>query len=180
MSETLNLTKGQSLDLKKADGSNISKVRVGISYDPADANAPAMDLDLFAHHKGEGKTAFFNAPNAITGVELGEDNRTGEGEGDDETVKLDATKTSDGTIVIAVNIYDAVSRGQNFGQAKNAKATVYNDESGEVIATFPITENGGDNTALIVAEIKDTGDNYVFTAVGRFLKGDINEVVAAM
>lgn len=178
--EALVLTKGETLSLKKEDGSNVSKIRVGISYDPADANAPAMDLDLVVHHKESRKTAYFGNKTAIEGVQLSDDNRTGEGEGDDEFAKLDATKTADGKYVVFVNIYNAEAKGQNFGQTKNAKATVYNDETGAVIATFPITENGGENTALIIADVTDSGDNYVFKARGDFLKGDINQVIASI
>jgi stress response protein SCP2 len=48
------------------------------------------------------------------------------------------------------------------------------------LAEFKISENGGDHTALIVGTITDAGNTYKFTADGRYINGDINEVVASI
>ena len=171
----LNIEKGQSLSLVKPDGSSIQKIRVGLSWDTADVGRN-VDLDLFVIHKQSKKVAFFNDKTAIQGVILSDDNQTGEGEGDDEFTQLDATKTDDGDYYIAVNIYDAKARNQSFNLVKNAKATIYNDETNSAIATYTISQDGGQNTGLIVANLKDTGGKYDFTALGEYLAGDINEV----
>lgn len=179
--KTLTLTKGQTLNLKKEDGTtNVSKIRAELSYDPAEAGQAAMDLDIVVVHKESETVAYYNAPKAIEGVELSADNRTGEGEGADEFAKLDATKTSDGTYVILADIHEAAENGQNLSMVKNAKVTIIDEETGAAVAEFPLTENGGDNTGIILAEIKDSGDNYAFTAVGRYVKGDLNALIAAI
>lgn len=177
---SVNLTKGQSLDLKKADGTAISKIRVGLSWDAKTTDGADMDLDLFVVDKGTKKVAFFNEKTAIKGIKLGDDNRTGAGDGDDETVEMDATQSDDGVYAICVNIYDAVAKAQTFATVNNAKAKVYNAETNEVLAEYPITENGGSNTALLVGEVTDAGSNYSFKAVGTYLTGDINAVVASL
>ena len=176
----LDLSKGQSLDLKKADGTAISKIRVGLSWDAEPQNGRDVDVDLFIHDKVRKATAYFWAKNAIKGVTLGDDNLTGAGDGDDEFALLDATQSEDGDYVIAINIYEASSRNQKLSGVKNAKATVYNAETNEVLATYSIQENGGENTGIIVWVVTDSGNAYKFTAKGDFVTGDINTIVASL
>lgn len=173
-----NLVKGQVHNLVKADGSAIAKIRVGLSWDVSEGiNA---DLDLFVVQKGTGAIAFFNDKKAIAGIELGADNLTWEGDGDDETCEMDGHKTVDGTYVVCVNIYNGKNKGQSFEHVNNAKATVYNSETNEKLAEYKITENGWSHTALIVGHIVDTGEFYSFHAKGDFIDGDINQVAASI
>lgn len=174
----VNLAKGVPLDLKKSDGSNLAKARVGLSWDVSEGKS--VDLDLFVIAPDKQTVAFYNQRDAIVGVQLSEDNRTGEGEGDDEFVKMDATQTSDGVYTLALNIFDAVAKGQSFADVKNAKATVYNDETNDVLGTFEIAATGGTHTALIVGTVTDSGNSYVFTPKGDYIDGDINQVVASL
>lgn len=176
--QVVNLVKGQSIDLKKADGTSISKIRIGLSWDVSEGSN--MDLDLFVVAKQTKVIAYFNAKDSIKGIKLGADNLTGEGDGDDETVDMDATQSDDWVYAICVNIYDAVARSQSFSGVKNASARVYNADTNEVIAEYAITENGGAHTALIVGEVTDTGDNYAFKAVGTYLNGSITDVSASL
>jgi stress response protein SCP2 len=169
--EALVLTKGQTLELKKEDGSAISKVRVGLSWD-VKAGVTA-DLDLFVIHKETKNVAYFGNKTAIKGFKLSDDNRTGAGDGDDEFVEADATSSDDGTYVVCLNVYNA---GPTFKDIANAKVSVYDSATNAVLATFAITEDGGENNALIVGELKDSGNSYSFTAKGTFLKGDIQQV----
>lgn len=176
--ENLVLSKGQEVSLIKEDGSAVSKIRVGLSWDISAGNN--VDLDLFVVEKTTKKVAYFNDKTAIKGITLGADNLTGEGDGDDETVEMDATQSEDGVYVIAINIYSAKSRTQTLAMVNNAKATVYDSTNNKVLATFALTENGGDNTGIIVGEVTDSGNNYSFKAVGTFVNGDINEIRASV
>lgn len=177
----LTLTKNESLSLKKADGSNLSKVRVGAAWDPQEGKS--VDIDLFVIAPGATtleQVAFFNNRTGLKGVVLSEDNRTGEGDGDDESVKMDATQTSDGVYTVALNIYDANAKGQSFANIKNAKATVYNDETNEVIATFDVSGSGSNHDSLILGTLTDAGDSYVFTAKGDYVYGNIEDVMKSI
>lgn len=175
----LNLVKGQSVPLTKTDGTAISKIRVGLSWDVASIGQ-AVDLDLSIAHKETKNVAFYNARNAINWVELSEDNRTWEGDWDDEFAILDATKTADWEYIVFINIFDAVSRWQAFNLVNNAKVTVYNAETNEALVSYSVTENGWANTALIVCSLKDSGDKYDFTAKWDFVNWNINEIVASL
>lgn len=168
----LNLAKNQALDLKKPDGSSLSKVRVGVSWDVA-AGIDA-DLDLFVVSPSK-EVAFFGNKTAISGIQLSDDNRTGAGDGDDEFAKFDATVTTDGVYTLCINSYT----GTTFDKVSNAKATVYNDETNEVLATFELAQ-GATNTGIIVGTLTDAGNWYVFTAKGDFVNGDINEITASI
>ena len=176
----LNLEKGQTVDLKKEDGSNVSKVRVGVSWDAGEQNGRNVDVDLFVVQKAPRTIAYFGAKKAISGIELGGDNLTGAGDGDDETAEFDATVTADGEYVVAINIYDAKSRGQKFSGVLNLSVRVYDTTNNKTLVEYKVTENGGDHTALIVGTITDAGDTYKFTANGTFVDGDINEVSASI
>jgi tellurium resistance protein TerD len=175
----LNIEKGQSISLVKPDGTIIQKIIVGLSWDTAEIGQN-VDLDLFVIHKQSQKVAFFNDKTAIKGVLLSDDNLTGEGEGVDEFTRLDATQTDDGDYYICINIHSATSRNQSFNLVKNAKATIYNDAMTHPLANYPISQDGGRNTALIVANVKDSGGKYEFIALGEYIIGDINEVAQAI
>lgn len=176
--QTINMEKGQTIDLKKEDWASIAKIRVGLGWDVSEWKT--MDLDLFVVRKSDKKVAYFNERNALTGVLLSEDNLTGEGDGDDEFAVFNAPAMPDGTYVVCLNIYNGRQKGQSFSNVQNAVANVYNHETNEVIATFKVTENGGDNTALVVGEIEDMGDYLKFTAKTDYINGSIEEVVNSL
>lgn len=172
--EAVSLVKGQTVDLKKADGTLISKIRVGAGWDVGDTGA---DVDLFVVQKNPKTIAFFNAKTAIAGIKLGADNLTGEGEGDDETADFDATVSVDGEYFVCLNIYSGAA---TFGQVKNLSARVYNSETNEILASQNITENGGSNNGIILGVIKDIGNAYTYTAIGDYVNGDINQIAASI
>jgi len=173
----MNLQKWASLDLTKKDGSVLSKVRVGLARDVADDRD--IDLDLFIVAKdtaGSKKTAYFNNKKAIEGVFLSEDNLTGEGDGDDEFAILDAKITPDGEYFVCVNIYTSWIK---FAEVKNPVATIYDDATNDVIASFKCGE-GWANNALIVGKLEDRWDSYKFTAMWDYVNGDIQEVTKSL
>lgn len=136
----INLTKGQNVRIDKG----VQKVKVGLSWDTSQSGQD-VDLDVLAielDNKTDGKcisdefVVFYNStkktaqgkptdPNEAV-IHSG-DNRTGEGEGDDETIEVDFSKVDPRVqaILFVVNIYDAANRRQNFGQVKNPRARLY-------------------------------------------------------
>lgn len=176
----MNLSKGQSIQLTKTDGTAMQKIRVGLSWDVASVGKN-VDLDVSVVQTGaEKKVAFFNDRAAISGVSLSEDNRTGQGAGEDEFAKFDATKTADGEYFICVNIYEAKERMQGFNLVSNAKALIINEETGAVLAEYKLTEDGGTHSGVIIGSITDTGSTYTFNAKGTFVNGDILEISSAI
>jgi len=112
-------------------------------------------------------------------VVLDEDNTTGEGDGPDESIDFylkvpegntEVTKSltdTDATeIPIVVDIYDAVSRGQNFGQVRNAAVKVV--ANGVVLIEYDLGEDYATETAVVVGMLyrKDTDSPWKFKAIG--------------
>src|SRR5258708_7612597 len=110
--DKLNLKKGESLDLKKSAPS-ITNAIIGAGWDVnKEENGKSFDLDLSAALVGtDGKAkdvVFFNNDTA-QGVAHTGDNLTGEGEGDDEQIKLDLKAIAADVVklVFIVNIFEA-------------------------------------------------------------------------
>ena len=83
------------------------------------------------------------------------DNRTGNGDGDDEqiVVQLDRLPPAVQKIAVTVTIHGAQVRRQSFGQVGNALIRIANDETGRGAARFDLTENSSTETAMVFAEL---------------------------
>jgi len=125
----ITLNKGGNLSLSKTDPS-LTQVLVGLGWDARATDGVDFDLDasaflLGANDKvrGEHDFIFYNQPRSPEGsVEHTGDNRTGAGDGDDESLKIDLTRLPADVqkIIFTVTIHDAEARRQNFGQVQNA------------------------------------------------------------
>ena len=108
------------------------------------------------------------------------DNRTGDGDGDDEVILLDLSKVPADVkkIAITVTIYDAQARHQNFGQVSNAyvrvaKMSNENDMTGVEELRFDLVEEFSIETAIVVCEIYKNGNDWKFNAVGAGYSGGL-------
>lgn len=184
---TLNLVKGEKIDLTKAHA-GLAVICIGGGWDiNAQAeNAGNYDLDIFAvgldaaKKPISGLVTFFGQKNGIPGVELDKDNLTGEGDGDDETitVKLAEIPSTVDSIVFAINIYSAKARNQRFGMVQNSFVRVYNQTNNEELAKFDLGEDYGAKTGVIAAKLYRHNGEWKFEAIGEGVDGDINEIIA--
>ena len=87
------------------------------------------------------------------------DNLTGEGEGDDESIKVNlAGLPADvDKVAFPVSIYDAEARSQSFGQVRNAFIRVVNDANGTELARYDLTEDASTETAMVFGELYRNG-----------------------
>lgn len=186
----LTLSKGQNLSLTKTAPA-LKIARLGLGWDTRSTAGAAFDLDASAILVGDnGKVrsdadfVFYNQMGDVTlsdgrnfdperaSVMYQGDNRTGEGDGDDEQVVLDLTKvpTNIARIVFTVSIHEAELRGQNFGQVRNAYIRLVNDEMPEPdneIVRYDLSEDASTMTALIFAEVYRHNGEWKFKAVGQ-------------
>jgi tellurium resistance protein TerD len=113
---------------------------------------------------------FFNNASTPDGnvVHTG-DNKTGEGEGDDEVIKVDLSTVPQDVdkITVAVSIYDAEPRGQSFGQVRNAFIRVVNQANGQEITRYDLSEDSSTETAMIFGVLYRNGAEWKFRAVGQ-------------
>ncbi|POH59413.1 TerD family protein [Arthrobacter glacialis] len=173
---SLTLSKGNNLSLTKADP-GLSKAVVGLGWDPRTTSGEAFDLDASALLVGSnGKVRnnddfiFYNQLEAKDGSvkHLG-DNRTGEGDGDDEQILIDLNAVSADIerVIIVVSIDQADARRQNFGQVRDAYCRVVNQDNDIEIVRYDLSEDAASETTMVFSEIYRNGAEWKFRAVGQ-------------
>ncbi|MGA7204740.1 MAG: TerD family protein [Specibacter sp.] len=173
---SLTLSKGSNLSLTKADP-GLSKAMIGLGWDPRTTSGEAFDLDASALLIGKnGKVRsnddfiFYNQLEAKDGSVIHQgDNRTGEGEGDDEQILINLTMVSPDVerVVIVVSIDQADARRQNFGQVRDAFCRVVNQDTDTEIVRYDLSEDAASETSMVFAEIYRNGAEWKFRAVGQ-------------
>lgn len=172
----VSLSKGGNVSLTKA-APNLTAVVVGLGWDVRSTTGTDFDLDASAIGLGADKKAlsdqhfvFFNNLKTPDGsIEHTGDNLTGEGEGDDEQIKVDlaAVPPNVDSIVFPVSIYDADARSQSFGQVRNAFIRVVNQADNNELARYDLTEDASTETAMVFGELYRNGAEWKFRAVGQ-------------
>ena len=173
---SVSLNKGGNVSLSK-EAPGLRAVVVGLGWDARTTSGADFDLDASALMLNpSGKIVsdqhfiFFNNLKSPDGsVEHTGDNLTGEGEGDDEQIKvnLSAVPPDVDRIVFPVSIYDAEGRGQNFGQVRNAFIRVVNQDGDAEITRYDLSEDASTETAMIFGELYRNAGEWKFRAVGQ-------------
>jgi tellurium resistance protein TerD len=181
----VSLAKGGNVSLSRAAPS-LKKILVGLGWEARVTTGDDYDLDVSAFLLSEsGKVKsdddfiFYNQLKSKCGsVEHNGDNRTGDGDGDDETmtVNLEKVPVSVKRIVFCVTIDDAERRRQNFGQVSDSFMRIVNLESDAEIARFDLTEDYSTETAMIFGEIYRHNDEWKFKAVGQGFAGGLESM----
>ena len=178
----VSLVKGGNVSLTK-EAPSMNVALVGLGWDARVTDGQAFDLDASVFLVDEnGKVlsdshfVFYNNTTSPDGaVQHQGDNRTGEGDGDDEQVKIDLTKVAADVkkLVLAVTIHEADSRKQNFGMVSNSFMRVVNNDNGSEIARFDLSEDASTETAMILGELYRHGAEWKFKAVGQGFAGGL-------
>ena len=174
----VSLSKGGNVSLSKEAGSaGLTAVLVGLGWDARSTTGVEFDLDASAIACGtNGKVlsdnhfVFFNNTKSPDGsIEHMGDNRTGEGEGDDEQIKVNLAGVGADVdkIVFPVSIYEAEARSQNFGQVRNAFIRVVNQADERELARFDLSEDASTETAMVFGELYRHGTEWKFRAIGQ-------------
>lgn len=185
----INLQKGQRISLEKvAPGLVAGFLGLGWDVNPTDTGGD-FDLDasvflLGANDKllSDKHLIFYNnltSPDPDQSVKLMGDNRTGEGEGDDEGMIIDLRKVPADIqkIVITVTIYDADKRGQNFGQVRNAYVRLVDVQTKQEVLRYDLEEDFSVETALIMAELYRKDGEWRINAVGAGYQGGLDALL---
>ena len=178
----VSLNKGGNVSLSK-EAPGLNRILIGLGWDTRATDGADYDLDasLFmlsadGRVRSDADFIFYNNLKSSDGsVEHTGDNLTGEGEGDDEAIKVTVTSvpTDVDKLVVAVTIHDAQTRGQNFGQVENAFIRIVNDENNVEIARYDLSEDASVETAMIFGEVYRHGDEWKFRAVGQGYTGGL-------
>ncbi|MDR1484176.1 MAG: TerD family protein [Planctomycetaceae bacterium] len=177
----ISLVKGQKISLEKEGGNGLSKIAMGLGWDVARpkgifglfSRTPAIDLDatciLFDSAKNVIDTVWFQQLRSKDGsITHSGDNRTGEGEGDDETIFVDLSRVPANvtSLVFTINSFT----GQTFNQIENAFCRLVNLANKQEIAKYTLS-GGGNVTAQIMSKVYRHNNEWKMAAIGEPANG---------
>ncbi|MGL5415480.1 MAG: TerD family protein [Clostridium sp.] len=187
--DMLNLKKNDMLNLTKKDPT-LTRIMIGAGWDVVkkgffNFGAKDFDLDLTAFlldndDKVIRKGVVYFGEQKSKGIMLHGDNLTGEGDGDDEkiTVELNNLPSDCKKVLFSVIIYQGAERKQSFSGVKNAYVRVLNRDKGDIeMCRYNLSEDGGENTAILFAELEKENNEWHFKAKGEFLKANLQSLV---
>jgi tellurium resistance protein TerD len=183
----VSLQKGQKVDLTKTNP-GLQNIVVGLGWDVNKYDGGQdfdLDASVFLLNK-EGKVEsdkdfiFFNNKEGGNGsVVHSGDNKTGEGDGDDEQVKVNLSTVPANVekIAFTITIHEAEARNQNFGQVSNSFVRIVNGDNDEELIRYDLGEDFSIETATVVAELYRHGGEWKFSAVGSGFSGGLGALV---
>lgn len=185
----VSLSKGQRISLEKV-APGLSEIFVGLGWDTKATDGGFdfdLDASLFLLNSSEKLISdnhfiFYNnltSPDADKSVEHTGDNLTGDGDGDDEVIKINLKKVPDDVqkIVVVVTIHEAEERSQNFGQVDNAYVRIVDSKTGKEAARYDLTEDCSIETAMIMAELYRKNGDWRLNAVGAGYQGGLQALL---
>jgi len=189
MAMSISLQKGQRISLTKVAPSLVAAF-IGVGWDVNTTDTgDDFDLDASVFLLGSDEKIvsdkhfiFYNnlvSPDQDHSVKLLGDNRTGEGDGDDEGLIVDLRKVPPEVqkIVVTVTIYEADKRKQNFGQVNNAYVRMVDVQSKEEILRYDLSEDFSVETAVIMAQLYRQDDDWRVNAVGSGFEGGLQSLL---
>ncbi|CAA9465588.1 MAG: Tellurium resistance protein TerD [uncultured Rubrobacteraceae bacterium] len=178
----VSLSKGGNVSLSK-EAPGLKDIVIGLGWDTRSTDGSAFDLDasmfmLKTDEKVRTDSDFIFYNNKKSGdgsVEHLGDNTTGEGEGDDEQIKvnLDGVPQDVAKLSVGVTIHDADTRNQNFGMVSNAFIRVVNGSDNSEIARYDLSEDASTETAMLFGEVYRKDNEWKFKAIGQGFTGGL-------
>ncbi len=167
----------------------VTKFTVGLGWDVnEDSSDSDFDLDASVFMLGENKhlvadeffVFYHNLESPDGAAKHTGDNRTGEGDGDDESIKIDLTRIDPrvSELIFVVTIYDAEKHRQNFGQVSNSFIRIYNTENGEEIMRYELEEDFSVETSVEFGRLYRRNGEWRFGAIGQGRKANLADYVA--
>ena len=167
----INLSKGQKVDLTKGNP-GLKNIMVGLGWDVNAFDTGAdFDLDAAAFMLG----SYGNLEHPSASVKHMGDNRTGEGEGDDEELEVVLADVPSNVerIAFTVTIYEAEARRQNFGQVSNAYIRIVDKDTNQELIRYDLGEDFSIETAIVVGELYKHNGEWKFNAIGSGFQGGL-------
>jgi tellurium resistance protein TerD len=169
---SINLKKGNSFNLTKEEPT-LKKVMIGLGWDMSSNN---IDMDASAFMLGDNRKLpadeyfiFYNNLKSPDGaVQHTGDNRTGEGNGDDEMIltNLDLINPTITEILFLVTIHDAKARAHHFGMLQNAYIRIYDVEGKREVLRYTLDAERGNSSDMEFGKLHKTNNEWKFTALG--------------
>lgn len=183
----VSLSKGGKVSLAKvaADAGiqQLTKVVAGLAWDVNKYSGGGdFDLDASAFMCGangkvrtEADFIFYNQK-VGPGIEHMGDNRTGEGDGDDEQIVIDLTAVP--ADITEINFCVTIHTGQTFGMVENAKIRLFDQVTNKELVTYDLSEDYSCETALVFAKLYRHNGEWKFNAIGAGFSGGLAQLCA--
>ena len=179
----ISLKKGEKVDLTKRNP-GLQKIIIGLGWDinkfdtggAFDLDAAAFLLDASGKVASQEDFVFYgNLKHPSGAVQHLGDNRTGDGEGDDEQIKVDLSLVPANIekVAFTATIYEAEQRLQNFGQVSNAFISICNELTGEELTRYDLCEDFSIETAVLFGELYRHNGEWKFNAIGSGYQGGL-------
>lgn len=163
--------KGQTLEIKDKAGKALTNVYLGAGWDftgsPVDLDLVAACLDANGKLTAQTRLVYFG-DKTEPGIQLSEDNRSGEGDGDDESLVIDLAKVEADVHKIAFGI--VAYAGADLSTAKNVHFRVVDgvDASGTQVLEVPVSSAAAKQTVLHAGNIVRDGASWKIENVSAF------------
>jgi tellurium resistance protein TerD len=184
MAITLEKKKPFSINLEKPGLKNIV---AGLGWDEATINGKPVDCDVSVFLLGaNGKLVsdehfvFYNNLSSPDGsVTHTGDSQDGEGDGDDESIKIDLSKIDNSVefLYFAITIHESEGRGHHFGNVKNSYINIRNASDNSILCQYKLSESFDGQDSLIIASISRNGGNWNVEALGQAFAGGLNTLI---
>jgi tellurium resistance protein TerZ len=176
----ISLQKGQKISLEKEAGGGLTRIIMGLGWDSGKrgggllgglfgGGGSSVDLDasclMFDEAGNLLDTVWFRQLSSRDGsVQHTGDNLTGEGEGDDEQIRVElaAIPAQVKSLVFTVNNFS----GQDFSQVNNAFCRLVNGSDHREIARYDLSCQGS-HTAMVMAKVYRHGGEWKMHAIGE-------------
>jgi len=169
----VSLTKRQTVSLTKTGAAPLSRVTMGLGWDPARQGA-SIDLDAsviaFDARGSAVDKAWFMAKTALGGaIRHSGDNLTGEGEGDDEQIVVDLDRIPAGVVALMFTVTSF--GGQTFNEIRSAFCRLV-DANGAELVRFDLSDTKASTGVVMCSMYRETGSTaWSMTALGEFADG---------
>ena len=178
----ISLQKGGNVNLSK-EAPGMKKMTLGLGWDTRATDGAEFDLDASAFMlnaagkvRSDADFIFYNQPKSVEGaVQHSGDNRTGAGDGDDESIIVDLSLVPADVekIAVCVTIHAAEERRQNFGMVSSAYIRCIDAGSNAEVAKYDLSEGASVETAMIFGEIYRNNGDWKFKAIGQGFQGGL-------
>jgi tellurium resistance protein TerZ len=189
---SISLSKNQTVSLAK-EAPSLTSLHIGLGWDPikkkagflggllGGGGADSIDLDASviiadANKRIIDEVWFRQLQSKDGSIKHSGDNLTGDGDGDDEYIRVDLTRLSKEAahIVVTVNSF----RGQTFNEVDNAFCRLVDEKTGKEICKYELREKGS-NTGFVMAAISRDGNGWSVKALGAPTNGRTVKDLAA-
>jgi tellurium resistance protein TerD len=180
----INLEKKKPFNLSK-QAPGLTNVKIGLSWDAtldgrnADADASVFMLNESGKIPSEGYFVFYNNLSSSDGAVIHSgDNRTGEGDGDDEEINISLSSVNENIlqIILVISIHNKED-GFHFGNVLNPSVRVYNKSNNSVLCQYQLAETYDGCDSLIIGRFYRNGNEWEFEAMGQAFDGGLSATV---